>query len=363
MSTAGVIMAVSTARAFWGDSRRASQSIANSVRGDRVESLPMKAIRAHQFGGPEVLRYDEIDEPAPGPGQVRVRLQAVGVNPFDTYMLTGSYAIKPPLPYSPGADGAGVVEAVGDGVTAVAAGDRVYTAGTADHESYGAYRQVVVCGAGQVHPLPERVSFAEGAAVNVPCVTAHVALERASPRAGDVVLVHGASGAVGLAAVQMARAAGLTVIGSAGTDDGQALAAAEGAHHTVDHRDPKHIDQIQALTSGRGPDVILEMLANVNLDHDLTMIAPRGRIVVIGNRGRIDIDPRKIMGKHAVITGLALWGLSAEELRRAHEALGQALAGGALRPVVGGELPLADAAEAHRRVMAPGARGKIILRP
>jgi NADPH:quinone reductase len=321
----------------------------------------MKAILAHEFGGPDVLRYEDLAEPSPGPGQVRVRLQAVGVNPFDTYMLTGTYAIKPPLPYSPGADGAGVVEAIGAGVTTPRVGDRVYIGGTADHAGYGAYRQVVLCAATQAHALPGRVSFAEGAAVNVPCLTAHCALERGSPRGGDVVLVHGASGAVGLAAVQLARTAGLTVIGTAGTDDGLQLVAAEGAHHAVDHRDPGHVERIQSLTSGRGPDVIIEMLANVNLDHDLTMLAPRGRVVIVGNRGRVEIDPRKIMGKRAIVTGLAFWGLTSEELADAHEAVGEALTSGALRPVVGTELPLADAAEAHRRVMAPGARGKIVL--
>ncbi len=323
----------------------------------------MKAILAHEFGGPDVLRYEDLAEPTPGPGQVRVRLHAVGVNPFDTYMLSGSYAIKPPLPYSPGADGAGVVEAVGAGVSAVKTGDRVYTGGTAASLAYGAYRQVVLCTEAQVHALPQRVSFAEGAAVNVPCLTAHVALERATPRSGEVVLVHGASGSVGLAAVQMARAAGLTVIGSAGTTDGLELVTAEGAHHAVDHREAHHVERIQSLTNGRGPDVILEMLANVNLDHDLTMIAPRGRIVVIGNRGRIEIDPRKIMAKHAVVTGLALWGLTADEVSRGHEAIGAGLTSGALSPVVGTELPLAEAAEAHRRVMAPGAKGKIVLLP
>lgn len=321
----------------------------------------MKAILAHEFGGPDVLRYEDLPDPSPGPGQVRVRLHAVGVNPFDTYMLAGTYAIKPPLPYSPGADGAGVVEAVGADVATVQVGDRVYTGGTAESLAFGAYRQIVICSEAQVHALPERVSFAEGAAVNVPSLTAHVALERAQPHSGDVVLVHGASGSVGLAAVQMARAAGLTVIGTAGTDDGLALVAAEGAHHAVDHRDPQHVERIQSLTNGRGPDVILEMLANVNLDHDLTMLAPRGRVVVIGNRGRIEIDPRKIMGKHAVVTGLALWGLTNDEISRGHEALGVALTSGALRPVVGAELPLAEAAEAHRRVMTPGARGKIVL--
>lgn len=321
----------------------------------------MKAILAHQFGGPDVLRYEDLADPTPGPGQVRVRLHAVGVNPFDTYMLSGTYAITPPLPYSPGADGAGVVEAVGAGVTAVQPGDRVYTGGTAESLAYGAYRQIVLCTEAQVHALPARVSFTEGAAVNVPCLTAHVALERAAPHAGEVVLVHGASGSVGLAAVQMARAAGLTVIGSAGTPDGLELVTAEGAHHAVDHRDPAHVERVLSLTNGRGPDVILEMLANVNLDHDLTMIARRGRIVVIGNRGRIEIDPRKIMAKHSVVTGLALWGLTADEITRGHDAIGAALASGALNPVVGAELPLADAAEAHRRVMAPGAKGKIVL--
>ncbi len=321
----------------------------------------MKAIRAHSFGGPEVLTLDELPEPSPGPGQVRVRLHATGVNPFDSYMLSGTYAIKPPLPYSPGADGAGVIEAIGDGVSGVTVGDRVYTGGTADHKSYGAYRQVVVCGAGQVHALPERVSFSEGAAVNVPCITAYRALDRATPRSGDVVLVHGASGAVGLAAVQLARAAGLTVIGSAGSDDGLDLIVTEGAHHAVDHRDPQHVERVLSLTGGRGPDVIIEMLANVNLDHDLTMLAPRGRVVIVGNRGRIEIDPRKIMGKDAAVHGLAFWNQSEADLLAAHEAVGEALASGALNPIVGLELPLADAAEAHRRVMAPGARGKIVL--
>jgi NADPH:quinone reductase len=321
----------------------------------------MKAIRAHSFGGPDVLQLDELPDPAPGPGQVRVRLHAVGVNPFDTYMLAGTYAIKPPLPYSPGCDGAGVIEDVGPGVNGVRVGDRVFIGGTADNKAFGAYRQIVLCSEGQVHPLPDRLGFSEGAAVNVPYVTAYRALDRATPKSGDTLLVHGASGSVGLAAVQMARTAGMTVIGSAGTEEGRALVLAEGAHHAVDHRDPQHVERIMSLTGGRGPDVILEMLANVNLDHDLTMLAPRGRVVVVGNRGRIEIDPRKIMGKEGAVHGMAFWNQSAEEMLRAYEAVGAALAGGTLTPVVGHELPLADAAEAHRRVMSPGARGKIVL--
>jgi NADPH2:quinone reductase len=322
----------------------------------------MIAIRAHEFGGPDTLRVDELPEPTPGPRQVRVRLHAVGVNPFDTYMLTGTYPIKPALPYSPGADGAGVVDAVGPDVTSVRAGDRVYIGGTADHMSYGAYRQLVLCTPAQVHPLPEHIPFAEGAAINVPYVTAHSSLARANLKSGDVLLVHGASGAVGVATVQLARGAGVTVIGTAGTEEGLALVTAQGAQHAVDHRDAGHVERVQALTGGRGPDAVIEMLANVNLDHDLTMLAPRGRIVIVGNRGRIEIDPRKIMAKQAIVTGFTLWGLTEEARQQAHQALGAALAAGTLRPVVGLELPLAEAAEGHRRVMAPGARGKIVLR-
>jgi len=321
----------------------------------------MKAIRAHSFGGPDVLQLDDLPEPSPGAGQVRVRLHAAGVNPYDTYMLSGAYAIKPPLPYSPGADGAGVVEAVGDGVTGVRVGDRVYTGGTADHKAYGAYRQVVICATSQVHPLPERFSFAEGAAVNVPCLTASRALNRAAPTGGDTVLVHGASGAVGLAAVQLARAAGLTVIGTAGSEDGLDLVLTEGAHHAVDHRDPQHGEKVTSLTGGRGPDVIIEMLANVNLDLDLALLAPRGRIVIVGNRGRIEIDPRRIMAKDAAVHGMSFWNHTDAEFAEAYEAVDAALASGALNPVVGQELPLAAAAEAHQRVMSPGARGKIVL--
>ena len=291
----------------------------------------MKAIRAHSFGGPDVLQLDDLPEPSPGAGQVRVRLHAAGVNPYDTYMLSGTYAIKPPLPYSPGADGAGVVEAVGDGVTGVRVGDRVYIGGTADHKAYGAYRQVVICATSQVHPLPERLSFAEGAAVNVPCLTASRALNRATPSGGDTVLVHGASGAVGLAAVQLARAAGLTVIGTAGSDDGLDLVVTEGAHHAVDHRDPQHVEKVTALTGGRGPDVIIEMLANVNLDLDLAMLAPRGRVVIVGNRGRIEIDPRRIMAKDAAVHGMSFWNQTDAEFAEAYEAVDAALASGALQ--------------------------------
>ena len=330
----------------------------------RLESRGMKAILAREFGGPDVLKLEEVPDPVPSAGQVRVRLHAVGVNPYDTYMRAGGYAIKPDLPYTPGADAAGVIDQVGAEVAGWKAGDRVYISGTSLGKAHGAYASLAVCEPGQVHRLPARISFAQGAGLFVPYVTAWRALfGRAGARAGDTVLVHGASGAVGIAATQFAVAAGLTVIGTAGTDHGLAAVLKQGARHAFNHTSAGYLDQITSATGGRGPDIILEMLANVNLDHDLTVVAPGGRIVVIGNRGRVEIDARKIMGKDCAVYGLALWGIPADEVRRAHQAIIAGLESGALNPVVGREMPLADAAKAHVAVMEPGAQGKIVLIP
>ena len=324
----------------------------------------MQAILATEFGGPDVLKLEEIPDPSAGAGQVRVRIHAVGVNPYDTYMRSGAYAIKPDLPYTPGADAAGVIDQIGSGVKDLNAGDRVYVSGTVLGKAHGAYAQFAVCTVDQVHRLPERTSFTQGAGLFVPYVTAWRALfGRANTRAGDTVMIHGASGGVGVAATQFAVAAGATVIGTAGSEEGVAVVKAQGARHALNHKTPGYLDQITALSGGRGPDVILEMLANVNLDHDLTVVAPNGRVVVIGNRGRIEIDPRKIMTKDVSVFGLALWGIPADEIRRAHAAIIAGLESGALNPVVGTEMPLRDAAKAHQQVMEPGARGKIVLIP
>jgi NADPH2:quinone reductase len=324
----------------------------------------MKAILAREFGGPDVLKLEEVPDPTAGAGQVRVRIHAVGVNPYDTYMRAGGYAITPDLPYTPGADAAGVIDQVGADAGGWKVGDRIYISGTAKGKAHGAYAELTVCEAAQVHHLPARITFAQGAGLFVPYVTAWRALfGRANARAGDTVLIHGASGGVGIAATQFAVAAGLTVIGTAGTDEGLAVVTKQGARHAINHRSAGYLDQITRVTGGRGPDVILEMLANVNLDHDLTIVAPGGRIVVIGNRGRVEIDARKIMGKDCAVYGLALWGIPPDEIRRAHEAIIAGLESGALNPVVGREMPLADAAKAHVAVMEPGAHGKIVLIP
>src|SRR5208282_760960 len=268
--------------------------------------------------------------------------------------------IKPALPYTPGGDAAGTVGSVGEGVTGFAPGDRVYVGGTLT----GAYAEQTLAEAWQVHPLPSNVTFAQGAGVNVPYATAFRALwQIAHAQAGETVLIHGASGGVGVAGVQLARAAGLTVIGTGGTERGRKLAADEGAHHVLDHRAPDYLDALMKLTGGRGVDVILEMLANVNLAKDLTVLAPKGRVVVIGNRGNIEINPRDIMRRDAAVLGMVLWNASRHELASIHAGIVAGLENGSLRPVVGKELPLAEAHQAHRAVMEPGAFGKIALIP
>jgi NADPH2:quinone reductase len=320
----------------------------------------MKAIRVHEFGGPEVLRLEDVEEPRPGAGQVLVRVRAVGVNPVDTYIRSGAYAVKPPLPFTPGLDAAGTVEAAGEGVTRVGAGERVYVAGSLG----GTYAELCVCDESQVHRLPEGVSFAQGAGVNTPYATAYRALfQKARAAAGEWVLVHGASGGVGTAAVQLARAAGLYVIGTGGTDEGRRLVEEQGAHHVLDHHASGYLEEALALTGGRGVDVILEMLANVNLDKDLNVLAKGGRVAVVGSRGPVEINPRALMTRDASVVGLTLFNVSPQERAGIHAAVVAGLENGTLRPVVGREMPLADAARAHEAVLQPGAHGKIVLTP
>ncbi len=320
----------------------------------------MKAIRVHEFGGPEVLRLEDVPDPQPGRGEVLVRVRAVGVNPVDTYIRTGTYAVKPQTPYTPGSDAAGDVESVGAGVSHVRPGDRVYIYRTLT----GAYAEKALCTEAQVHRLAKNVSYGQGAAVGVPYVTAYRALHhKAQARPGETVLVHGASGGVGVAAVQMARAAGMSVIGTTGSDKGRELALREGAHHVVDHNAPDAQQQLMKLTGGRGFDVILEMLANKNLASDLQMLTLRGRVAVIGSRGSVEINPRDMMGRDATVVGMTSFNISDADLASIHAALVAGLEDGALRPVVGQEMPLKDAPRAHQAVMEAGAYGKIVLLP
>ncbi len=320
----------------------------------------MKAIRVHQFGGPEVLKLEEVPEPQPGPGQLVIQIRAAGVNPVEAYIRTGTYASKPNLPYTPGMDAAGVVTAVGPEVTRFKRGHRVYTTGSKS----GTYAEQALCDESTVHSLPEHVSFEQGAAIGVPYGTAYRALFiRAQVKPAETILVHGASGGVGTAAVQLAHAIGVTVIGTAGSEEGMKLVREQGAQHALNHSSDGYLDDLMKLTDGRGVDAILEMLANKNLAKDLTVLAKKGRVAVIGNRGSIEINPRDAMSREADIRGVTLMNTSPEEYRLIHAALGAGLENGSLKPVIGKRIPLAEAARAHETIMGSGTLGKLVLIP
>lgn len=318
----------------------------------------MKAIHVSEFGGPEVLKVVEVADPEPVAGEVLIDVKAIGVNPVEVYIRSGKFGPRM-FPYLPGSDAAGVVLRTGPGVTSVRPGQRVYVWSLA-----GAYAQRIVAAENRVYPLPDRATFVEGACLGVPAATAYQALfNRGEAKAGQTLFVHGATGGVGSAAVQLARAAGLTVIGSGGTEEGRKLILRLGCHFVVDHHAPDYLAQVRQMTDGKGVDLILEMLANVNLAKDLEILAKFGKVVVIGSRGTVEIDPRLAMAGDADIRGMILFNATEEQLRGIHAALYAALEAGTLTPVIGREFPLAEAAKAHEEVMSAHAPGNILLTP
>ena len=319
----------------------------------------MKAIRVHQFGGPEVLKYEtSVQQPKFGEKEVLVRVKAVGVNPVETYIRSGQYARLPALPFTPGHDCAGVVEDFGSGVTSLKKGDRVWLSRT----NSGSYAQFTAAPEQYVHPLPDVLSFSQGAALPTPYLTAYRALFfKAKARPGETVLVHGASGGVGMAAVQLARAYGAQVVGSAGTEEGMAVVKQAGAHHVFNHRDSDYLDQIRKLT-GSGLDVIIENASHINLGRDLTLLSKGGRVAVVGSRGMVEVNPRDTMSREAIIAGVMLMNSSEEELTESYRAIQAGIANGWLRPLVGKEYPLDRACDAHLDILSSaGAVGKMVL--
>lgn len=303
----------------------------------------------HEFGEPEVMRPKELSELHPVDDEVLVRIHAIGVNPVETYTRAGIYGALPALPYTPGSDAAGID---------TESGARVYVAGSLS----GTYAEFALCRPDQVHALPQGISFAQGAALGIPFVTAFRALfQRTNAQPGETVLVNGASGGVGLAVVQFALAAGLNVIGTAGSDAGLELVAAQGAVRVVDHRQPDHLAAAKALTDERGLDLIVELRADLNLGSDLAALAPRGRVVVVGSRGTVEVTPRDLMNVDGSILAMLLPNATAAELAEAHRAIGVGLRSGSLRPAVGRELPLAEAPRAHRLLFERPALGKLVL--
>ncbi|HEV7698966.1 MAG TPA: NADPH:quinone reductase [Pyrinomonadaceae bacterium] len=318
----------------------------------------MKAIVVNEFGPPEVMQLVDVATPQPTGTQVLVKVEAIGVNPVETYIRSGTYPSVPPLPYTPGKDAAGVVEAVGQDVTRWKAGDRVYTANSIS----GAYAKYTLVDEQDLGLLPDDTSFEQGAGIWTPYATSFRALfQRAKAQAGETVLIHGASGGVGIAAVQWAKNAGLTVIGTASTESGRQLAQEQGADKVFDHSEDGYLVRIKDATGG--VDVIIEMLANVNLVKDFDVLKMFGRICVVGNRGSLDFNPRLIMGKDATVTGMALFNAPREAFDEIHREIYSGLTAGYLRPIVSRQFPLEEAAAAHHAVIEDKALGKIVLIP
>jgi NADPH2:quinone reductase len=320
----------------------------------------MKAIVVREFGPPEVMQVEEVELDEPRGTQVLVKIGAAGVNPADTYLRTGIHAHAPNLPYTPGKDGAGVVEAIGDEVANLSVGDRVYTAGSIS----GTYAEYSICDESHLRPLPENISFEEGAGIWTPYATSYRALfQKAGARAGETVLIHGASGGVGLAAVQWAKNAGLRVIGTASSEEGKQVALVNGADAIFDHSSDDHLSEIHQFTGNGGVDLIIEMLANVNLERDFECLGMFGRIVVVGNRGSVEFTPRQAMTKDATIFGMSLFNSPRHQLEEIHSAIGRGLSTGSLKPPVAKSYPLADSPRAHHDIIESKAAGKIVLIP
>lgn len=323
----------------------------------------MKAIQVKAFGGPEVLQIAEVIEPTPAANEVRVALYASGVNPNEAYVRTGTYgAYIPELPYTPGFDGAGIVDAVGEGVTHLQVGDRVYIGGFLANRNTGTYAEKVVVDAFTVHSLPEKLSFEQGASLGIPALAAYQAVVlRANIGEHDTVMIHGASGAVGLLAVQIAKSLGAKVVGTSSTEAGRELILKHGADAAIPHVKKDEFDAILSATDGQGPDVIIEMLADQNLETDLTIVNRFGRIVVVGSRGSVEIDPRHMMTKEINLYGMSALNINQALYASSFQAIGEMLMDGVLTPIVGERLPLERAREAHELILSKKGNGKLVL--
>jgi NADPH2:quinone reductase len=318
----------------------------------------MKAIVVRQYGEPDVMKIEEIPTPEPSGSQVLVKIMAAGVNPVETYMRTGNHAHAPKLPYTPGKDGAGLVEKVGEEVTRFKPGDRIYTSNTLT----GTYAEYALCNEDQLGFLPDNVSFEQGAGIWTPYATSYRALfQKAGAKAGEIVLVHGASGGVGIACVQWAKSRGLTVFGTASSDEGKRLVREQGAERIFDHSADGYLGEIREQTGDRGVDIIIEMLANVNLQNDFEALAMFGRITIVGNRGSLEFNPRAAMTKDAAIFGMSLFNAPKSAFDEIHAAIFEGLSDGSLNPVIDQTFPLADAPASHEAIIGHKAQGKIVL--
>ncbi len=324
----------------------------------------MYAMMVRSLGGPEALTRVDGPSPEPGPGEIAVAVEAIGCNFFDILITQGKYQRRPELPFAPGGEAVGRVRAVGPGVTSFAAGERVLA--LADH---GAYASELVVPAARAFRLPDEVPAEHGVALGVVYQTSHVALvERARLAPGETLLVHAAAGGVGLAAVQIGKALGATVIATAGSPEKLALAAEHGADHTLDYGDPGWVDAVKALTKGRGVDVVFDPVGGDVFDGSNKCIAFDGRIVVVGFAGgRIPtVAANRILLKNYAVVGVH-WGAyfehKVEVVERTHDALVALYLAGKIRPVVSTKLPLEEAKSALDALGGRRTVGKVVLVP
>ena len=313
----------------------------------------MKTIQAQYHGDP--FQLNQNPDLFAADQQILISVKAAGVNPVDTYIAAGTNGYTATFPHTPGKDAAGVIIALGDKVSGFKVGQRVYCAGTLT----GASAELALASPAQVFPLPEALSFEQGACLGTPYATAWRALFiRANCQAAETVLIHGASGGVGLAAVQLAKAAGCKVFASAGSEQGCALLQQQGADLVVNHHQPEHYQQLQEAGA---IEVVLEMLANQNLGDDLPLLNNGGRVVVIGSRGSVDINPRDLMSKDACIMGMSLAHAGPTQLTQIHAALFAGAQAGFIKPVIAKRFALAETTAAHVAVMKAGATGNIVI--
>jgi NADPH2:quinone reductase len=322
----------------------------------------MKAVRIHAPGGPEALKYEDVPEPAPGPGQVLVKLEAAGVNFIDVYFRTGLY--KAPLPLTIGLEGAGTVTALGPGVADLKVGDRVAYTGIP-----GSYAQLNVAPADRVVKLPESVALKHGAAAMLQGMTAHYLVKSSYPlKPGDVCLVHAAAGGMGLLLCQLGKMLGATVIGTVSTEEKAALARQAGADHVILYTEQDFEPEVKRLTGGRGVDVVYDGVGAATFDKGLSCLRPRGVMVLYGQASGpvppLDLQVLNQRGSLYVQRPSLNHHIATREelVQRAGDVLGW-IRDGKLRLRVEHQFPLAQAAEAHRALEGRKTTGKILLIP
>ncbi len=322
----------------------------------------MKAIRLHAYGGPEALRYEDVPDPAPGPGQVLVRIEAAGVNFIDVYQRKGLYPV--PVPNTPGSEAGGSVTALGPGVSDLRVGDRVAYQGVP-----GAYAELAVVPADRLVRLPEGVTTEQGAALMLQGMTAHYLACTTYPlRPGDTCVVHAAAGGVGLLLCQIAKLRGARVIGTVSTPDKAARARAAGADDVIRYDEQDFEAEVKRLTNGKGVQVVYDSVGRTTFDQSLRCLAPRGMMALFGQSSG-PVPPFELQTLNRLgslfITRPTLGhyvATRAELLERANEVIGW-VRDGKLRLSVWREFPLSQAAEAHRQLEARASTGKILLVP